>query len=537
MKIADIFRQTTYGATWYISLVIVLPLASLSILGIIYLWQQGHLLSIAVAWLAFTLIGYGAFLVWPLTWPFTKKHSTTARKAQDDLPTSERLPERLESREYWTEQDQIIWRNICVEIDGLLAQQSEWETLPTHALSLLATISSHYQAATSKNKISGSSLEKLAYEFTLPEALLVLSVASTRYRKLLVDHIPFAEKLKVSTVLKLYDHKQNIETGFTWFTHGRRLLRLTNPLAAVVGELKDQLTNRVFNQLSVNVQTDLKRLLLQEVAQVGIDLYSGKLKTSSSELSRYESAALRDDATRQPAAPEPLRIVLLGQSSSGKSSLINALSGTLKAEVDHLPTTQSAQTHVLKLESAAPIHLIDTVGLEESASSMASLTNLAVHADLIVFLARATQPARGPDHQLYESIRQYFQEKAARRQPPLLLVMSHIDQLRPKNQWDPPYDLNSNSSKAQNIAMALRSSIDQIGLPEQTPAVPVCLSPMRGFYNVDAVAAQLMMLQDSATLAQWNRRRNELGQTGIAWTERWSQVKRLGRVLGRSALN
>jgi predicted GTPase len=279
-------------------------------------------------------------------------------------------------------------------------------------------------------------------------------------------------------------------------------LRVSNPLVAAVGEIKDQFTNRVFSHLSNNVQTDMKRLLLQEVAQVGIDLYSGKLKSSQSELLEYRSEALKKDEQHVPEAQEPLRIVLLGQSSAGKSSLINALADSLEAEVDILPTTSHLQTHALDLDSSLKVHLIDTVGLEQTSEQLETLVELATQSDLIVFVARATQPARGADYQLYQSVSDAFASKPSRRPPPVLLVLTHVDQLQPRNEWSPPYDLDSDLPKSKSMKMALQSCLEQIGLPAQTPTVPICLADTKDYYNVDALASQIMLLQNSATLAR-----------------------------------
>jgi predicted GTPase len=228
--------------------------------------------------------------------------------------------------------------------------------------------------------------------------------------------------------------------------------------------------------------------------------------------------------------------VLAGQTSAGKSSLVNALADSLHAEVDILPTTDSTVTHSLQMEDATPIHLIDTVGLASTVGEPDSLVRLAIDADMILMIVRANQPARAPDQQLWEAIGHAFALMPRRRPPPLMLIMTHIDQLTPKALWAPPYDLESDDSKARSITLALHSALEQIGLPADVPTVPVCLSAEKGLYNVEAVAAQLMMLQDDATLTQLNRRRVERGDTAISWSERWLQVKRLGQVLGRAAV-
>jgi len=528
MKLLSLFRSTARSAAWYAALVILLPLISLSILGLLYLWQNNYLLLVLAGWLGITLAGYGLFRFLPSGRQMVASASPTTTENLSD-----KLPDRLDEQADWTDQDRALWQTMCAVIEERLKEDMPWQGLPDETLELLSIVSSHYNPGRGA-KSSGSS-GGLEYRFTLPEALLVLSVASARYRNVILQHIPFAEKVTVASLVTLYDRQQDIRTGYTWFNTIRRTLRLANPLAAAIGELRDQFTNRVFDHLSNNVQRDLKRLLLQEVVQVGMDLYSGKLKTSAAELQDYRSRAYQEDLQQSAPLAEPLRIIIIGQTSAGKSSLINALADTLHAEIDILPSTDRLVTHRLQLDGAAPMHLIDTIGLDQDSTDPEMLSQLAINADMLLLTVRANQPARAPDQQVWEILQQAFINLPRRRPPPLMLVMTHIDQLTPRAIWSPPYVLDSDDRKAVSIRAALQSALNQIGLPEETPAVPVCLSAQKGRYNVEAVAAQLMMLQDNATLTQLNRRRIERGEQAVSWQQRWSQVKNLGQVLGRAA--
>lgn len=532
MNLKPLFKFSTLSAMAYLVLVFIIPVTTLSVIGLIYLVENNLLLTILLGWLVVTAVGYLAFVVWPSRQyvKLARSHSQAEEQATDNNVS---LPHQLTPQGNWTTQDIDIWTKLCQTIENLIDEKPAWKSLPDLSLLLLSDVSSHYNSNASSTVSNDPTLK---YRFTVPEALLVLSIGAHRYRELVLTHIPFSERITVSSMLSLYERQTDIQTGYTWLNRARRILRVSNPLAAAVGELRDQFTNRVFSHLSDNVQNDLKRLLLQEVVQVGIDLYSGKLKSTPSELIGYRSDTFKQDKQRTPDAVEPLRIVLLGQSNAGKSSLINALAESLQAEVDILPTTSHIQTHALDIDPSLKVHLIDTVGLEHISHQQNKLVELAIQSDLIVFVARSTQPARSVDNRLYQAVSKAFDMKPARRQPPILLVLTHVDQLKPRNEWSPPYDLGSENPKAKTMIMALKSCIEQIGLPAETPAVPVCLSEMKGFYNVDAVSTQLMLLQDSATLAQWNRRRVERGEQGVSWDERWSQIKSLGQVIGRAAI-
>jgi len=436
----------------------------------------------------------------------------------------DKLPQQLQARHNWTTKDREVWNHCCLSIETQLQTQPDWQALPELALEQLALISEQYHGP-AKNA---------QFQFTVPEVLLVISVTSNRYRQLVVEHVPFVDKISIATGSNLFDQKENIGTGYKWFNRLRRTTRLLNPASAMVGELRDLISNKLFAQFSEAVQSDLKRLLLQEAAQVGIDLYSGKLAVSEVELAGYTSQATREDEHRRVDAAEPIRILLLGQTSVGKSSLVNALTSELQAEVDVLPVTSRQTVHELRTAGDSFASLIDTPGIDGSTVNTEQLLEAALEADLIIWLAKATQPARAPDQQLYVAIQAHFANQHKKLQPPVILALTHIDQLSPKSQWNPPYDLQSSDAKALSITAALQSALSGIGFPEKTLAVPIYVGEKNAQYNVDVLASQIMMLSDISSNVQLNRRRLELGENAYDWRARWTQTKKLGRVIGQS---
>ena len=67
----------------------------------------------------------------------------------------------------------------------------------------------------------------------------------------------------------------------------------------------------------------------------------------------------------------------------------------------------------------------------------------------------------------------------------MVVALTHIDQLRPLAEWDPPYDLaHPAGSKAQNIRDAIQAVEHDLRLTPEQVVTPVCLRPDR-LYNIE----------------------------------------------------
>jgi hypothetical protein len=63
------------------------------------------------------------------------------------------------------------------------------------------------------------------------------------------------------------------------------------------------------------------------------------------------------------------------------------------------------------------------------------------------------------------------------KQPPLFVVLTHIDLLSPSLEWSPPYNWQQPAGpKEQNIRQALGAVYQQLG-PYVAAIVPVCVAP------------------------------------------------------------
>jgi hypothetical protein len=239
------------------------------------------------------------------------------------------------------------------------------------------------------------------------------------------------------------------------------------------------------------------------VGYYAIDLYSGRLALGDED--QVESATPESKAdmkqTDQTAALaiEPLRILVLGRSNSGKSSLINALFGELKTATDVLTgTTQTLEPFVLSREGFTQALIFDSPGCDSSFFDSKSMLIAAGNADLILWVTPANRPDRQVERQFLDALRTYQAARIDRRPAPLLVVVSFIDRLRPANEWQPPYDLTDTTNiKSANITAAVRAIAADLAVPAEQ-IIPVSLQEGK-IYNVDdTLWAAILNHQDEA---------------------------------------
>ncbi len=176
---------------------------------------------------------------------------------------------------------------------------------------------------------------------------------------------------------------------------------LEGSFANKVGELSDILTN-----FRVRLEACL------DFPEEHEDFYeSGK---TNLELDKIESLAKEtlDIATQGLKLNEGAKIVLAGQPNAGKSSLLNALSGSEKAIVTNIPgTTRDVLTAQIEIEGI-PVSIIDTAGIREKpndeieAIGIKKAINELKNADLVLFMVDGSDK---PDGILdtYEKVKEF----------------------------------------------------------------------------------------------------------------------------------
>jgi len=314
----------------------------------------------------------------------------------------------------WGSLQKTVWDDLYEHIDALLTADERFEVILDHSLSVLREVAMRWNESDAH----------VEFSVTLPEALLATETLAVRYRKVLIANIPFVNRIKLSKALSLWKLYEKHESTLKYGYGAYRTYRVFS-IPGIISELGSLLYGQLSEQATQNLAYNLKRAYLQEVANVAIDLYSGNFRRAINELP-FEQDIVQDlDRLAEKAGP--IRISIVGQVSSGKSTLTNALLEALEAESGLVPTTEKFNVYQFRLAEAMDTHIVDTPGLEADAkSSEAALAGL-VEADLVIWVMRANQPGRQVDQQLYSAFKEYFANSPERQTPPVLVAATHID--------------------------------------------------------------------------------------------------------------
>jgi predicted GTPase len=309
-----------------------------------------------------------------------------------------------------------------------------------------------------------------------------------------------------------------------------RIVRLLNPVTAATQELRERFTRQIYEMGREHLARRLTRAFVMEVGRAAIDLYGGNLRVSGEALAGYVSEDTgRDLAAIDARGAEPLRILVAGQGGAGKSSLVNALAGEVGAAVDTLPTTTDYAAYKLTHAGLPAALLIDSPGLT-GAGAPAALIQNADAADMVLWVSSAGQAARDVDGKALAAVRDHFAAEPNRRRPPMLLVLTHIDQLRPFGEWDPPYDLTDAARiKSQSIRGAVEAVAAELGF-DAGDIVPVRTDASAVPYNIDTLWARIIASVADAQRARLLRMLSSL-KSASAWASVWAQAASAGRII------
>ncbi len=505
-KICAILTQITHGRWIFVLISAILPLLIMAIFGIVLAIKYDHGLALSLA-IVLTLF--------PIAIPLAFISHTQKKESElNQIAHNEQAVILLSSE--WSEAEGSIFKNTQNYIQGLQLKQLAWKELDSSVLQVLEQVAQAYQ--------------KKSLDFTIPEALTLFEEIGRRYKKVITELIPGIELIKLShlkTGVDIYSQygalANKIISGALLANNIKNLY--LNPLKAAIDIAKQQTSASMSKEVFSALEYKAKSVLLEEVAAVAIDLYSGRF-TLDANTPLPESENQNEDKKALP--PSPLKIALLGQINAGKSSLINALTSKLTAETDLLPSTKTTRIHSFSYQENE-FHFIDLKGLDGESSSFDNQLKEMKQADLILWVLKANQSAKDHDVQLKEAFSAFYSDPKhiSCKKPRIIAILSHIDELPPRSHWSPPFDLTQPKNIKENTineALAYNKS-----LLKPDVILPVSIAVSKPHFGLEAIKEQLMIEMPNAINVQLNRRQNDAINKGKSVKHHIKQSVKVGK--------
>lgn len=508
-------RTTLYVRGLILGIGLLLPSLTLIPFGSVWLWQHGYLLHWAIA----TCITVGAAYLIQLRLLGQHRAREPASAPQATASTEDEATDPS-----WTPREVEAWQRV-------LAMAAK--TTPDHLTSRDAALQLGLDTIRTVAETLHPEERDPLWKFTVPEALAILERVSGELRTFVDESIPLGDKLTVAQMMALYRWRGALEMAERAYDLWR-LARFINPLTAATHEVRERLSREMLQWGRDHIARRLAATYVREVGRAAIDLYGGRLRVTRADLARHVStASARDREAADSRLTEPLRILVAGQVSAGKSSLINALAQEVHAAVDALPTTAAFVAYELRRGDFPAALLIDSPGLGTGSADQALLIEKAAESDLVLWVVGAQRADRNVDRTALAAFRSHFAQRLNRRRPPVVLVVSQIDRLRPFQEWDPPYDLaDAGRPKAVSIRAAVEAAANELGF-SPSEAIAVSTAPGQAAYNIDTLWAEIMRVLPEALGAQLVRCLHDL-RDQWSWSRLWTQAVNAGRVLAGS---
>lgn len=470
-----ILKRIARSPALFTVIIYALPWVALIVLGVLWLAEHDWLLP-------FVGITLGLVLLLRLGLLLLKR----LRQTQGATPVDADHAPIVTPNPEWTARELAVFKRLCA---GIARAPQPWGEMRQLSLDLVEKAAQQLSAG-----------QKGALDFSIPEALLLADRVMIRLRRNLHDMVPFSDRISLKTMLWIWENKAWVQRGATladWAWRAKRLI--TNPPAAIMQEIQGAVTSGAdggeMRNFSVAI---IQQIILEEVARAAVDLHSGHLRFTDEELLKIEFGSADFDKQILAQPDEPIRLLVIGQVSAGKSTIVNRMAGGEVAETDMAATTPDLTRHALEIDGIA-YSVIDTQGITGSEEVAETLLSQVLDCDQVLWIIRANRPARAPDVELLQQIDAAFAARPQRRMPPITIVANAVDQLLP----DWPYPEHLLPSEAQStIAEASAAICVDLSCCEAIPVVSEGT-----VWNLDQLTSTLAHSASDALATQRNRRR------------------------------
>lgn len=424
-----------------LALLWVIPMLVYVAIGVVAMYQNGWLwmvaLSLPVVWLVAWLVGK----LW--------------KPAKLNIATRGPL---LQAPEFWTPRDAAAiaivetYRAEAADVDRTaIADPARYQQ---DAEALAERLAEHYH---------GKQRQHVFEPVTMIEIFAVVHLAVEDLEDWMLQNIPGSDLATIRQLSQL-PRLANALDGLQKVAYFASAL--FNPSKLLAYPLW-----RKSGRVTIEIQNELIRGLYQRyLALIGyylIEMYSGRLRGGAKQYrERFGAMAnavhAADGQLEQLSAVSDVAttIAVMGQVKAGKSSLINALIGDALAPTGILPLTRRVQRYEYPIPGSSNIvTLLDTPGYDEAdvtKKQLQEITTASEAADLLLLVMAANGSARQADLAMVKQLDQHYRDRPHLKPPVIVVVLTHIDLLRPVREWSPPYNWrNPHSLKEQSIAGAV----------------------------------------------------------------------------------
>ncbi|PKG38339.1 GTPase family protein [Psychromonas sp. Urea-02u-13] len=506
------------GGRWAIAVISALfPIMIMMGFGVFLAIKYGYVLELSILIAASTLI-----ISVPL---YLLGRASKSNKPKITSAPSEIIEDGLvKASTDWSQNEMLIWEKSKTHSRTLIIDKSEWNQINEVGLAMMEFVATEF--------------DKKALDFSIPEGLQLFEEISRRYKLVVKEYIPIVDILKISHLKAGYDAfdkygelGQKLIKAAVWANHAKNAYM--NPAKLAIDLVNQQSTSGMTKGFVDEMQLNAKQALLDEIVSVAIDLYSGRFSFEESEVT--ESSVAEKDEQRIAPELEPIRIVMVGQTSAGKSSIINVLKEDLVAEVDVLPSTDGTTVYNAQLDDM-DIRVVDLQGLDGNQKTEQSMLSEMTQADLIVWVLKANQSARELDKTLNAKFNDYYQNGSniSRKKPAVICVVNQVDKLKPINEWTPPYNLDEpTTAKGKIINQALAYN-QKLLMPDSILALSI--APQQNSFGVDELKQTIRHEIANANNVQRNRQRMEVAEKGVGIKKQLGRAFKSSKRIAPSAL-